>query len=245
MMLKTKVALFDCDKTLVEITDIANKALSEALWKNFKVRGDMTLLKRNAYCGVSMTQIIIDVMELAYKKANKVFVPEDVTFRRFLACKQEYESGLARRIRAEKNPNRYLCENVEKFFRELRSADIPIGVYTGGPEEVCRAVLRATEIRRYVTAITSASNRVRAIESCVGMLEEKYKHDFKPAEVAVFGDSLNDMKAAIEAGSIPIGVLHASKYTSRELKKAGAKKVYAGFVNYRLILKEIFGLYRK
>jgi len=245
MMFKAKVALFDCDKTLVEITDVANKALAESLWRNFKVHGDMTLLKRNAYCGVSMTQIIIDVLELAYKKANKVFVPEDASFGRFLACKNEYESGLARRIRAEKNPNKYLCENVEEFFRELRSADIPIGVYTGGPEEACISILRATGICRYVTAIVSASDRVRAIESCVGMLEEKYKHDFNHAEVAVFGDSLNDMKAAKMVEAIPIGVLHASKYTGGEMKKAGAKKVYAGFASYRLILKEIFGLYRK
>jgi phosphoglycolate phosphatase-like HAD superfamily hydrolase len=236
-----RVALFDCDKTLVEITGITNRALSDALHSQFGVRGDLTMLNRNEYCGISITQVIVHVLQKAYEHKNKTIALEDIEFSKFVRCKDAYEDGLVKRLRRAQSPRKLLTDGAYKFLAALNNAGIPVGVYTGGLESVVGTALRATGIRRYVDAFTSGSNRMDAIRRCVNGLEEEYGMRVKPRDVAVFGDSLNDMKNAAEYGAVPIGIIGASEYDEKELRAAGAKYIYDNFHFYKAILLEIFG----
>jgi phosphoglycolate phosphatase-like HAD superfamily hydrolase len=235
-----QVALFDCDKTLIEISNVTNKALSDALYSQFEIRGDLTTLNRDEYCGISITQVIVRVLQKAYEHKKKTTAFEDIKFSKFVQCKEAYEDGLVKRLRQARNPRRFLTDGTSKFLAALNNTEIPVGVYTGGLESVVRTALRVTDIRRYVDVFTSGFNRINAIERCVVGLEDKYHMTIKPQNVAVFGDSLNDMDAAARYGAIPIGIVGASEYDSKELKKAGAHHIYDSFQFYKAILLEIF-----
>jgi phosphoglycolate phosphatase-like HAD superfamily hydrolase len=236
----TQVALFDCDKTLIEISNVTNKALSDALYSQFKVRGDLTTLNRDEYCGISITQVIVRVLQKAYEHKKKTTAFEDIEFSKFVLCKDAYEDGLVKRLRQARNPRRFLTDGASKFLATLNNAEIPVGVYTGGLESVVKTALRVTDIRRYVDMFTSGFNRIDAIKRCVIGLEDKYRITIKPQNVAVFGDSLNDMDAAARYGAIPIGVVGASEYNGKELKAAGALHIYDSFHFYKAIMLEIF-----
>lgn len=235
-----RVALFDCDKTLVEISNITNKALSDALYSQFEVRGDLTMLNRNEYCGVSITQVILQVLEKACKQKNSTIAIEDIEFSKFVRCKDAYEDGLVKRLRNTCNPRKLLTDGTSKFLATLNSTGIPVGVYTGGIESVVRTALRVTDIRRYVDIFTSGSNRIDAVKRCVSGLEDEYKIRIKPQNVAIFGDSPNDMDTALRYGAIPIGMVGASEYDGKELQKAGARHIYDSFRFYKTIMLEIF-----
>jgi phosphoglycolate phosphatase-like HAD superfamily hydrolase len=237
---KPRVALFDCDKTLVEISNITNRALSDALYSQFEVHGDLTMLSRDEYCGVSITQVIVHVLQKAYEHKNKTIALEDINFSKFVRCKDAYEEGLVKRLRNARNPRRLLTDGASKFLAALNNAEIPVGVYTGGLEPIVRTALRITGIRRYVDVFTSGSNRIDAIKRCVVGLEDKYQMAIKPHDIAVFGDSLNDMDAAARYGAIPIGIVGASEYDSKELKAAGARRIYDSFHFYKTIMLELF-----
>jgi phosphoglycolate phosphatase-like HAD superfamily hydrolase len=235
-----KIALFDCDKTLVEISNITNKALSDALNSQFKVRGDLSMLDRDKYCGVDIVEVILNVLEKTYKKKKKTTAIEDINLSKFILCKDTYENGLVKRLRNTYNPRKLLTDGASKFLATLNTAHTPVGVYTGGLDLVVRTALRVTDIRRYVDVFTAGKNRMDAVKKCVSGLEDKYKIRIKPKTVAIFGDSPNDMETALSYGAIPIGILGASEYSGKELQKAGARHVYDSFNFYKTIMLEIF-----
>lgn len=234
---ESTIALFDTDKTLVDITDLVNVALRETMQKHFDFSADLNDLQRDDFSGMAHRHII---EKLA---TSRGFEPYFVGFKE-KEIDRTYFDFLKTEIKKRKSDSLVL-PGVKPFLSVLKNNDIYLGVFSGAISEIHNLLLEVTDLKKFFeVSCTSdnsrAPNRVQLINYCVDELRKKTKYRITPQNVFVFGDTPNDIRAANEYNARSIGMLKASLYTREELLAAEPYAVYDSFEQYPKILQDLF-----
>ena len=103
--------------------------------------------------------------------------------------------------------------------------DIPRTIVTGNIESVATAILRGSGIGSYFSMISCATpattRRVEIVNEGIQKLERFFGVVYDRSQVYCVGDTPSDVKAALEAGVVPVAVTTGS-YSAENLRSAGA-----------------------
>ena len=236
----THIALFDTDKTLIEITPLVNRALDDTLQEHFDFHGTLSDLTPDEYAGQHMSRII---SRLVSKKTpfENWYIEEKIE-----DAMRTYVQKLNGYLSSHVQPARLLCPGVIEFLHNLKKHNIPCAVFSGGISAVHKKALEVTGLDEYFdTTCTSdrsgAVDRVQLINFCVKDLRIGGRH--VPVDnIVVFGDSPNDIRSAKKYRARSVAIAAKSMYTLQELEAEKPFKVYQSFKDYKRILGEVFGI---
>lgn len=241
MSQKEHIALFDTDKTLIEITPLVNKALDDTLREHFNIHGNLNDLGPDEYAGQHMSYII---SRLVSKKTDFEgwYIDEKVE-----DAMKTYVHSLNGHLSTHGQPRRLICPGTIEFLEALKKHEIPRGVFSGGISEVHKKALEVTGLNKYFdTACTSdrkgAADRVQLINFCVNDLKRFTGGKLVISNIAVFGDAPNDIRSANKYRAKSIAILARSLYSRDQLQAEHPFKIYDSFKDYEKILKEVFGI---
>jgi phosphoglycolate phosphatase len=120
-----------------------------------------------------------------------------------------------------------VLDGVYELLPQLVEKGVLLGLTTGGMEASAHVKLGRAQLNRYFAVGgygSDSSDRVeltrKAIERAGALLGERVD----PADVLVVGDTPRDVKAALGAGAVPVGVA-SHKHTVEDLREAGAEYV--------------------
>jgi phosphoglycolate phosphatase-like HAD superfamily hydrolase len=237
---KSHIALFDTDKTLIEMTPLVNKALDETLQEHFGIHGDLNDLSPDEYAGQHMSYII---SRLVTKKTDYEgwYIDSHVE-----EAMKTYVSSLTDRLASHGQPRRLLCPGTIDFLEALKKHKIPRGVFSGGISEVHKKALEVTGLGEYFnTACTSdrkgAADRVQLINFCVNDMKSLVSGGkIVTGNIAVFGDAPNDIRSANKYRAKSIAILARSLYSREQLQAERPFKIYESFTDYERILRDVF-----
>jgi len=239
MSKKEYMALFDTDKTLIEITPLVNKALDDTLREHFDIHGDLNDLKPDEYAGQHMSYII---SRLVSQKSDYEgwYIDGKVE-----EAMKTYVRSLNNHLSSHGQPRRLICPGAIDFLEALRKHEIPRGVFSGGISEVHKKALEVTGLNNYFdTACTSdrkgAADRVQLINFCVTDLKRFVGGKVVTSNIAVFGDAPNDIRSANKYRAKSIAILAKSLYSRDQLQTERPFRIYESFKDYEKILREIF-----
>jgi phosphoglycolate phosphatase-like HAD superfamily hydrolase len=239
MIRKQRMALFDTDKTLIEMTPMVNKALDDTLQEHFGIHGNLNDLSPDEYAGQHMGSIIY---RLVSKKTDFEgwYIDETVE-----DAMKTYVRSLNGHLSAHGQPRRLICPGAIEFLEALKKHEIPRGVFSGGISEVHKKALEVTGLDKYFdTACTSdrkgAADRVQLINFCVNDLRRFTGGPLMTGNIAVFGDAPNDIRSANKYRAKSIAILARSLYSRDQLQAEHPFKIYESFKDYEKILREVF-----
>jgi phosphoglycolate phosphatase-like HAD superfamily hydrolase len=240
-MNKEHIALFDTDKTLIEMTPLVNKALDDTLREHFDIHGTLNDLNRDEYAGQHMSYII---SRLVSKKTDYEgwYIDDKVE-----DAMKTYVHSLSGLLSAHGQPRRLLCPGAIDFLEALKKHNIPRGVFSGGISEVHKKALEVTGLGEYFeTACTSdrkgAADRVQLINFCVNDLKRFTGGKLVVGNIAVFGDAPNDIRSANKYRAKSIAILAKSLYSRDQLQAEHPFRIYESFRDYEKILREVFDI---
>jgi phosphoglycolate phosphatase-like HAD superfamily hydrolase len=241
MSQKECVALFDTDKTLIEMTPLVNKALDDTLREHFDVHGNLNDLKPDEYAGHHMTTIIYRLV------SQKTDFEEWYIRNEIDDAMKTYVHSLNEHLSAHGQPRRLICPGTIDFLDALKKYNIPRGVFSGGISEVHKKALEVTGLNEYFdTACTSdrkgAADRVQLINFCVNDLKRFTGGKLVASNIAVFGDAPNDIRSANKYRAKSIAILARSLYSREQLQAERPFKIYESFNDYEKILREVFDI---
>ncbi|MBI4146527.1 HAD family hydrolase [Candidatus Woesearchaeota archaeon] len=231
------IALFDTDKTLLDITTLVEKAFNDALFEHVRRRFKFTTLPRDKYVGVSMMKIYLSCLESLFGTGAEHYGPHT-----WADVNASYERNLVDMLETQKNTRKYLCPGVIGFLEALKAEGIPRGVYSGAPSGVHQAALQATGLESYFDVRASgeyAKTRAGLIKNCHDQLRRRGVQVGKQ-RVVVFGDAPTDAEAANEYGAVSVTVSGKSMFTHDEIKKSSPKFVYGSFEDHQRIMRDLF-----
>jgi len=111
----------------------------------------------------------------------------------------------------------------------LQSLGYGLGIVTNRPRAETKRTLDALHLNELFSVVISRDDVPVAKPAPDGILRAVHMLGLSPHEVIYFGDVAGDMKAAVAAGVIPVGVINntfISDQISTILKEAGARGVY-------------------
>ena len=158
---------------------------------------------------------------------------------------RKYVRNLVNKLDDYSQPRRLVCPGVFKFLDALQEHEIHMSSFSGGISQVHNKVLKVTGLSSYFGVRCTSDNRrapdrVQLINVCVGDLKSHTKGRVRPENIAVFGDSPNDISSANEYQAMGIGILARSLYSDKDLRAMEPFAIYKSFQDYEKILREVF-----
>ncbi len=235
-----QIALFDTDKTLIEISHLVDRALDETMHKVFGIHGVLGDLSPSEYAGQHMAYIIARLVE---KKTDYEHWYIDSKIEDAM---RNYVGALNSHLTEHTQPRRLVCPGVYQFLDALRATGIHRGVFTGGISDVHKKVLEVTGLGGYFEATCtsdhkSAVDRVQLINMCIKDLRPKIG-SLPTNNIAVFGDAPNDIRSANKYKAKSVGILEKSLFSEKDLQNEKPFKIYESFRDYKKIIYEVFGV---
>ena len=240
----TVCALFDTDRTLVDISRLVERAFGEATFTHVGKRFKFSDLTPEQATGVHMERLYLMWMENVVEK-------EDLrTAELWPSVKADYERELLKLLYLPRvHGHSYRCTGAVPFLKFLKRNSIPCGVFSGAQKKVHEATLHATGLEAYFDARVSADDhlsdgkkldtRAKLIECCYAKLRIKYP-SIIPEETVVFGDTPKDITSAREYGAKSVAICASSLFTREQLVKSNPTGVYASFKHFRRIYADLF-----
>jgi len=241
--LTRNVALFDTDRTLINIESAVNEALGVSTEQHFGYATDLRDLRRDQYAGQPMDAIFYSLA--AGDSGVEGSWPDEVNVDDAIAT---YEEALDYILSNEPEPKRFLCDGVVEFLDRLKEGGIHLGVFSGATGPAHAKALEVTGLAGYFPARATSDEqnsiyRVDLIRLCASRLEKYLRSQggerINPAKVAIFDDNPQALRAANQFCPWSIGVLSASLYTKDELEEAQPFKIYLDFRD-PYIFSEVF-----
>ena len=219
------LATFDIDNTLIRSSAGHVQALIMAIGAIYGLETSIDVINHH---GMTDQEIIIRILakhdvdpEIVHAKLNK--------------CMEYMLRQYARIVQSE---NIYMLEGVIELINKLDQNGFLLGLVTGNLQKIARAKLEKIGINHFFKFGGFGSdhiNRTKLIKIAVKRAEKQFGLDAGRL-VFHFGDAPQDMRAAREAGVIPIGVT-TGIFPAEELKTAGAHKVFPNLKDTDTILK--------
>ena len=211
------VVLFDVDETLIHSGGSGTRSWKAAFEKLYGISADI---------GAHSTSGETDP-QIAEATALAVLgrVPsEDELVRLYV----EYLLHLSQDILI--SPEYRVMPDVEKLLTSLGEAGVILGIVSGAMEGAARTKLLPGNLNRFFVFGaygSDSTNRGELTKIAIGKATLLHS-ELVPAQVFVVGDTPNDMKAAIAAGAVPVGVATGT-YSIEELREAGGVHVLGSF----------------
>jgi HAD superfamily phosphatase len=202
-----KAILFDMDGVLVDVSSSYRLAIKETA--NHFLKEDVSPdeieeLKRKGYNNDwDLTEAIM--------RSHGLKVPRDEIIKKFqeLYLGKNFDGFI-------KNERPLISSGVLKKLKK----DYRLAIVTGRPKTEAEHALNVFEIREYFDAVIAMEDVSEGKKEGIDLVLKK----FKEKRGLYLGDNIDDVKAAISSGMIPVGV-SSSDATEKILKKAGAKYV--------------------
>jgi phosphoglycolate phosphatase len=207
------VVLFDVDETLIHSGGSGTRSWKVAFEKLYGISADI---------GAHSTSGETDP-QIAKATALAVLgrVPsEDELVRLYV----EYLLHLSQDILI--SPEYRVMAGVEKLLTRLGENGVILGIVSGAMEGAARTKLLPGNLNRFFVFGaygSDSTNRGELTKIAIGKAIILHS-ELVPAEVFVVGDTPNDMKAAIAAGAVPVGVATGT-YSIEDLRAAGGVHV--------------------
>ena len=211
------VVLFDVDETLIHSGGSGTRSWKVAFEKLYGISADI---------GAHSTSGETDP-QIAKATALAVLgrVPsEDELVRLYV----EYLLHLAQDILI--SPEYRVMPGVEKLLTRLGENGMILGIVSGAMEGAARTKLLPGNLNRFFVFGaygSDSTNRGELTKIAIGKATLLHS-GLVPAEVFVVGDTPNDMKAAIAAGAVPVGVATGT-YSIEDLRAAGGVHILESF----------------
>jgi phosphoglycolate phosphatase len=122
-----------------------------------------------------------------------------------------------------------VLDGVYELLPELQSKGVLLGLTTGGTEGAAHVKLGRAQLNKYFAFGGYGSDSADRVELTKKAIERGGKLVGEPldaADVLVVGDTPRDVKAALGAGAVPVGVA-SHKHSEDDLRSAGAEYVIA------------------
>jgi phosphoglycolate phosphatase len=120
-----------------------------------------------------------------------------------------------------------VLDGVYDLLPELAEKGVLLGLTTGGTEGAAHVKLGRAKLNKYFAFGGYGSDSADRIELTRKAIERGGQLVGEPldaADVLVVGDTPRDVKAALGAGAVPVGVA-SHKHTAEQLREAGAEYV--------------------
>lgn len=120
-----------------------------------------------------------------------------------------------------------VLDGVYELLPELAERGVLLGLTTGGTEGAAHVKLGRAQLNKYFAFGGYGSDSADRIELTRKAIERGgclVGEPLDPADVLVVGDTPRDVKAALGAGAVPVGVA-SHKHSASDLSEAGAEYV--------------------
>jgi phosphoglycolate phosphatase len=149
----------------------------------------------------------------------------DPTPRELAAVIHAYLSILPDNVQASEGY--HVLDGVYELLPELASKGVLLGLTTGGTEPAAHVKLGRGQLNKFFAFGGYGSDSADRVELTKMAIERGGRilgHPLDPENILVVGDTPRDVKAALGAGAVPVGVA-SHKHTEEQLKEAGAEYV--------------------
>jgi phosphoglycolate phosphatase len=205
---------FDIDNTLIRSSAGHVQALITAIKEIYGLETSIDVINHH---GMTDQEIIIRILA-------KYDVDPEIVYAGLNNCMKYMLLQYARTVKSE---NIYMLEGVIDLINRLDQNGFLLGLVTGNLQKIARAKLDKIGINHFFKFGGFGSdhiNRTKLVKIAIKRAEKQFGFDAGRLKFH-FGDAPQDMRAAREAGVIPIGVA-TGIFSTEELKSAGAYKVF-------------------
>ena len=122
-----------------------------------------------------------------------------------------------------------VLDGVYELLPKLAGDGVLLGLTTGGTEGAAHVKLGRAQLNKYFAFGGYGSDSADRVELTKKAIERGgclVGEPLDPADVLVVGDTPRDVKAALGAGAVPVGVA-SHKHSEEDLRSAGAEYVIA------------------
>jgi phosphoglycolate phosphatase len=204
---------FDIDNTLVQSSAGHMKSLILAIQDIYGLETNINVIKHH---GMTDQEIIIKILQ-AYD------VDDEIVRSKLKRCMDTMQLHYAQIVKSE---NIVILEGVVKLLTKFDQKGFFLGLVTGNLEPIAHAKLNKIGISDFFKFGGFGSDHVSRTE-LVKIAIKRAGNQFKldgNNQIFHFGDAPQDMRAAREAGVIPIGVT-TGIFSAEELESAGAYQI--------------------
>ena len=215
----TRLAIFDCDGTLVDGQAAVCIAMESAFAESTLAAPDRHDIRR--IVGLSLPQAVRRLAPDANAETQTHIV-------------DAYKAAF-RRARLDGSLNEKLYDGIADLLHDLHASGWTLAVATGKSDRGLAATLRANDLADLFTSLQTADRHPSKpdpsmIEQCLA------DSGATAAEAVMIGDTVFDIHMAANAGVRAIGV-HWGYHDADELMQAGAEAVAADMAHLRELLR--------
>ncbi len=219
------LASFDIDNTLVQSSAGHVQTLIMAIKEIYGLETSINVINHH---GMTDQEIIIRILE-------KYDFDDKSVRSKLKKCMDHMQLQYAQIVQSE---NIVILKGVFNLLTKLDQKGFLLGLVTGNLEKIARAKLKKIGIDHFFTFGGFGSdhiNRTNLIKIAIKRAEKQFGF-VADNLIFHFGDAPQDMRAAREAGVIPIGVA-TGIFSPDELESAGAYQVVPNLKNTDAILR--------
>jgi len=223
----TKLALFDIDKTLIKSSNGHGAAFSIAFKEVYGVNASTDIIQTD---GMTDQQIIFEVLKI--KGLDEENIREKLDL-----CMGKMAEVFDKIVNTDEI---IILPGVKELLEKFKDNNILTGLVTGNLEPIARGKMKKLNLNHYFNVGGFGNehiNRTELVKIAIKKAQSNFNFIFSN-NVYLFGDAPQDMKAANEAGIIPIGVT-TGIYSKKELENAGAAIILYDLTNTEKILEYI------
>ena len=237
------LALFDTDKTLLDVSTLVERAFSEATNRAVGQRFKFAHLKPHEYAGVDMEAIFRTWLERRFQ-----YLPKElsrVSRQHWREVEKNYYDNLEGLLETQGRREKYLVTGIKEFLTLLHEQDIPCGVYSGAPIRIHRLSLESLELDKYFQVRVShgyanIKTRPGLIQYCHTHMEHQLGKNIPKSRVVAFGDSPKDALAARQYGIRCAIILEKSSSPLEDIKAASPDYIFDSFEKGEKIIDTVF-----
>jgi phosphoglycolate phosphatase-like HAD superfamily hydrolase len=218
---------FDIDNTLVQSATGHVESLILAIKDIYGLATSINVINHH---GMTDPEIIIKILE-------KYDVADTIVRSKLSKCMQHMQSLYDQIVQTE---NIVILEGVLDLLSELDGKGFLLGLVTGNLETIAHAKLKKIGIDDFFQFGGFGSDHIRRTD-LVKIAIERARYLFDLGDdnrIFHFGDAPQDMRAAREAGVIPIGVA-TGIFSADELEAAGAWRVVPNLTDTDAIMNKM------
>jgi len=219
------LASFDIDNTLIQGSSGHVESLILAIKDIYGLATRIDVINHH---GMTDPEIIIRIMEKY--DADDQFIQSGLK-----ECMDHMQLQYAQIVQSE---NIVILEGVSDLLTKLDQKGFVLGLVTGNHESIARAKLKKIGLNDFFKFGGFGSDhisRTELVKIAVRRAGNLFNLD-ADTKIFHFGDALQDMRAAREAGVKPIGVT-TGVFSADDLEAAGAFKVIPNFSDTDAILR--------
>jgi phosphoglycolate phosphatase-like HAD superfamily hydrolase len=208
--------LFDIDGTLISTGGAGAKSWKWAFEKVVGIPADI-----GQYTDAGWTD-----PEVA-RGTFKQVMDRDPTRQELAALIHAYLSIIPDNVQASEKYR--VLDGVYDLLPQLCERGVLLGITTGAVEPAAHVKLGRAQLNKYFAVGgygSDSEDRVELTKKAIERGGHLVGEPLDPADVLVVGDTPRDVKAALGAGAVPVGVA-SHKHTEEQLREAGAEYVIA------------------